>query len=297
MIRLKSLLTEAISPVDLALYDLSRSTSKWRHFKNEKERDAYREDWIAKEMKHWDIPKKTAEQHFREQHSNAKEHVELESSYGIKIKDKYWANKVFQTVAGIAEFYDKMENWKSESDKPTANYLLKNKAIFDKGKKLHPDIFKPNIPSGKSVYRGLREVSPKIKSFIKQSDWKLWERTDFKAGSGEKDYWYVYNGKFTYTPNKPAQSWTLTPNTIMKNFYDSEESVILFKPLDNEFYFSIPFLDWLTDNHFKGENEVIRIGEAANDVKIIATRRTIVKYRGHEFTASDYKKMDDRDRY
>jgi hypothetical protein len=282
-----SLIKEATSPIDLALYSLAPGSKKWRQFKNEKERDAYREDWIAKEMKRWDLPKKTAEQNFWDEHSTAKEHVELDSDYGIKIKDKYWANNAFQTVAGISAFYKNMEQWKSSSDRTIAKYLLKNKAIFDKGKKVHPDIFKPNVPSGKLVYRGLNEAPPNIKSFIKQSDWKLWKRTDFKAGSGEKDYWYVYSGKFTYTPNKPAQSWTTTPNIIMKHFYESEESVILFKPLDNEFYFSIPFLDWVSGNHFKGENEVVRIGEAANDVKIIAARRTILNYKGHEMINYD----------
>jgi hypothetical protein len=193
----------------------------------------------------------------------------------------------------MRDFYFNMISWKQESDVAMANFLDKSANILKKGKSNNPEVFLPSVKPGTMVYRGLKSISAKTKAFIKKSDWKDWKRTEFRAGAREQDYWYSHEG-FTYSPHLAAQSFTYNPKVIFSGeFYDSEDSVIIAKPLDEEFYFSNSFMEWLSAGEMGNEREAIRVGKEG-EFKMLATRRTIASIKG-QLRASDTEKMMRRD--
>jgi predicted enzyme related to lactoylglutathione lyase len=297
MILLKSLLTEAKkSSEDLILV---KEGGKQLRFGSQKEMDKYIEDWIQKHIKkpnnvNWyGVTRSEAEEMFWYEHHTPREWV-LDAE---KIPDKYWVWATIPDIKDIQKFYETVEDWKQGSDSSNAKFLEKFKEYFDIGKRKNPEVFRPDFPKRTPVYRGLNNISPSIKRVIKNSDWRDWKRTEFKAGKRENDYWYTYGGKFTYEPHQPAQSWTTDPKVIFDGFYDSESSVILTKRLDDEFYFSNKFLDWISHGTFRGEKEVVRIATKGSDVELLVTRRTIVSLKGHEWSDSDSEKMAKRDKF
>ena len=230
----------------------------------------------------------------RELLSPIKDSIEEEVFDGKKIPEKYWVSNTIPNPKLIQKFYESMIAWKQDSDIGQANFFARNKEMLDRGRKMNPEVFAPDVKPGTAVYRGLKQISPKTKAFIKKSDWKNWKRTEFKAGKGENDNWYIHEG-FTYAPHLAVQSFTYDPKVIFSfEFYDSENSVIITRPLDDEFYFSNKFLEWINDDYVENEYEVLRVGKEGT-FQMLATERTIRKVKGQELSKSDIEKIMRRD--
>lgn len=290
MIRLKDLLTEAES-ANFTYVD--SWAGKYIKFNSQKEMDAFREKTINNMVK-VGTSKPAAARIFNSDYPTAKEWIadDEELNFG-KIPDKYWPGATIPDPEKIKKLYLSLIVWKGNSDAKVANWLQQNISYLNSGKSKNPEIFKPDVPKGTPVYRAVG-LSSDITAIIKKSNWQDWKRTEFKAGAGENDYWYIYSGKFSYNPHRAAQSWSTDPKVVWSQFYKPEDGVILTKRLDDEFYFSIKFLDWVSGGDFSDEREVIRIASKGADVSMMATSRTIKAAKNLEFTDSDLKKMHQR---
>jgi hypothetical protein len=176
-----------------------------------------------------------------------------------------------------AEFYDTISSWTNSTDMDEAKKLAKMSKIFDVGKKKLPKVFKPDVPPGKPVFRGLDKLNPKIESWIKttkREDWKPVTDKELKKTGKPHGEWFVYTGptikQFTYTPHRPAQSWT-TSSKVAFGF--GAQTAILAMPLDDDFYFSSKYMD----KFGYGENEVIRLGTKSSKPKLILNSRILNK--------------------
>ena len=279
------------SPIDLAFYNVD---GKLIVFKSQEHFIRSKENFIRDNVSQWGMTAKEAERDFQQSLTPIKDSIEEEVFGGKKIPQKYWVSKTIQDPKLIQKFYESIYAWKQESDIGEANFLARNKEMLDRGRNMNPEVFAPDVKPGTMVYRGLKSISSKTKSFIKKSDWKDWKRTEFKAGKGENDYWYTHEG-FTYAPHLAVQSFTYDPKVIFSGeFYDSEDSVIISKPLDDEFYFSNKFLEWINDDYFGNEYEVLRLGKEGQ-FQMLATGRTIRTVKGQKISKSDWEKMQRRD--
>lgn len=167
------------------------------------------------------------------------------------------------------EFYDTISKWIGAAKSPEAVKLAKMRKLFDLGKRKMPEVFKPDVPVGKPVFRGLENLSPKIQSWIKttkRDDWKPVMDKGLKKTGRPYGNWFIYTGptkkEFTYTPHRPAQSWT-TDSKVAFGFGGGK--AILAMPVDKDFYFSSKY----TNKFGYGENEVIRLGTKSSKPKLI----------------------------
>ena len=176
-----------------------------------------------------------------------------------------------------AEFYDTIAGWVGASGMSEAKKLVKMRKLLDMGKRKMPKIFKPDVQVGKPVFRGLDNLSPKIQSWIKttkREDWKPITDKELKKTGKYYGEWFTYAGpttkQFTYTPHRPAQSWT-TSSKVAFGF--GSENAILAMPVDKDFYFSSKY----TNKFGYGENEVIRLGTKSSKPKLILNSRILDK--------------------
>jgi len=174
-----------------------------------------------------------------------------------------------------AEFYDTISGWVGTSGSTEAVKLAKMRKLLDAGKRKMPEVFKPDVPEGKPVFRGLEKLSPKIQSWIKttkRQDWKPVTDRGLKKTGRPYGEWFVYTGpttkQFTYTPHRPAQSWT-TDSKVAFGFGGGK--AILAMPVDKDFYFSSKY----TNKFGYGENEVIRLGTKSSKPKLILNSRIL----------------------
>lgn len=173
------------------------------------------------------------------------------------------------------EFYDVISKWIGAAKSPEAVKLAKMRKLFDLGKRKMPEVFKPDVAVGKPVFRGLENLSPKIQSWIKttkRDDWKPVTDKGLKKTGRSYGQWFTYTGpttkQFTYTPHRPAQSWT-TDSKVAFGFGGGK--AILAMPVDNDFYFSSKY----TNKFGYGENEVIRLGTKSSKPKLILNSRIL----------------------
>ena len=173
------------------------------------------------------------------------------------------------------EFYDTMSKWIGAAKSTEAVKLAKMRKLFDLGKQKMPEVFKPDVAEGKPVFRGLENLSPKIQSWIKttkRDDWKPVTDKGLKKTGRPYGEWFVYTGpttkQFTYTPHRPAQSWT-TDSKVAFGFGGGK--AILAMPVDKDFYFSSKY----TNKFGYGENEVIRLGTKSSKPKLILNSRML----------------------
>ena len=176
-----------------------------------------------------------------------------------------------------AEFYDTISGWIGASGTNEAKKLVKMRKLLDMGKRKMPKIFKPDVPEGKPVFRGLENLSPKIQSWIKSTkrgDWKPITDKALKKTGKYYGEWFTYTGpttkQFTYTPHRPAQSWT-TSSKVAFGF--GSKNAILAMPVDKDFYFSSKY----TNKFGYGEDEVIRLGTKSSKPKLILNSRILNK--------------------
>ena len=176
-----------------------------------------------------------------------------------------------------AEFYDTISGWIGASATSEAKKLVKMRKLLDMGKRKMPKIFKPDVPEGKPVFRGLENLSPKIQSWIKSTkrgDWKPVTDKGLKRAGKYYGEWFIYTGpttkQFTYTPHRPAQSWT-TNSKVAFGF--GSNNAILAMPVDKDFYFSSKY----TNKFGYGEDEVIRLGTKSSKPKLILNSRILNK--------------------
>jgi len=173
------------------------------------------------------------------------------------------------------EFYDTISKWVGAAGSTEAVKLAKMRKLLDMGKRKMPEVFKPDVAEGKPVFRGLENLSPKIQSWIKttkRQDWKPVTDKGLKKTGRPYGEWFVYTGpttkQFTYTPHRPAQSWT-TDSKVAFGFGGGK--AILAMPVDKDFYFSSKY----TNKFGYGENEVIRLGTKSSKPKLILNSRIL----------------------
>lgn len=185
-----------------------------------------------------------------------------------------------------AEFYDAISSWTEGSDMDAARKLNRLRRYFNKGKETMPGVFRPTLKPGKPVYRGLGDLSPKTKAWVKTTDWRDWKPVtdkalkNFAAGvpglSGEQ--WYIYTGedrkRFIYRPHRPAQSWTTDPKTAIGFTGDA----LLVQPIDDSFYFSPKYMNRLGF----AEDEVLRLGGATTKPQILISAQLIRELKHKE---------------
>jgi hypothetical protein len=176
-----------------------------------------------------------------------------------------------------AEFYDTISGWVGASGTDEAKKLVKMRKLLDMGKQKMPKVFKPDVPEGKPVFRGLEKLSPKIQSWIKttkREDWKPVTDKGLKKVGKYYGEWFTYTGpatkQFTYTPHRPAQSWT-TSSKVAFGF--GSKNAVLAMPVDKDFYFSSKY----TNKFGYGEDEVIRLGTKSSKPKLILNSRILNK--------------------
>ncbi len=284
-----------IFPTDLTYVNVEKN-DKMQTFNSIAEYEVYKEKFIQKLARANDLTPREAKSQVSQILVPLKKYIEQEIAGARVIPKKFWVSNTISDPKTMELFYYNMISWKQESDIAMANFLYKNVNTFKKGKSTNPEVFLPNVKPGTMMYRGLKSISPRTREFIRESNWEDWKRTEFKAGAREQDYWYSHEG-FDYSPHMPAQSFTYDPKVIFSGeFYDSEDSVIIAKPLDEEFYFSNAFTEWLSYEELTEilkEKEAIRIGKEG-EFKMLATRRTIASIKG-QLRASDREKMMKRD--
>jgi hypothetical protein len=264
-------------PIDLTY--VNTENDRMQTFNSISEYEAYKEKFIQKFAHTNGLVFKQAELEVNEIFVPLKKYVEQQIMPRTEtIPNKFWISNTVTDPKMMKDFYYHMISWKEESDALQANFIANNLKILKIGKKNNPEVFLPSVKPGTMMYRGLKSISAKTKTFIKKSNWKDWKRTEFTAGSREQDNWYSHEG-FDYYPHMPAQSFTYDPNVIFSGeFYDSEDSVIIAKPLDEEFYFSNGFMEWLSHGDLGNEKEAVRVAKEGV-FKLIATGRTIASIK------------------
>lgn len=103
-----------------------------------------------------------------------------------------------------SELYDALNDWTSMPSY-SMKFLTKAKDKLFQLKKKYPIIFKPNVPNGTVMYRGVGDISKATLSQLRSSKIQDWTRL-------KEDYW-LYKKAIDYKPRSPIQSWTYDHRT------------------------------------------------------------------------------------
>lgn len=192
-------------------------------------------------------------------------------------------------ATGLASYVDVLlSTWKIQSFY-AANALAASQPFFVKLSKHIPEI-KPNAQYT-AAYRGTSADERAIKEFIaKNSDPKNWQKTGIRSSSklglvrgGQNVHYRAYVGpkknQFLYKPNRPVQSWSVSPN-IASGF----NTHMVAAPIDKSFYFDPEFMAAYGPS--RHEKEVVHFGNAPMKVLLLV--------REEMFPFSSMPKDDDR---
>lgn len=136
--------------------------------------------------------------------------------------------------------YNLLRDWVDSPSDYLATAIYKYRDLIKAAQKKFPNIFAPDSKSGTILYRGLKEINPKIRKMLlnsKETDWISIERGDA----------YVYSKPIKYTPTRVVQSWTDDLN-IALGF--KGEAILITKQTEN-FMFNQKLLAIV----FRGRNE------------------------------------------
>jgi hypothetical protein len=163
-----------------------------------------------------------------------------------------------------SELYRKIQYWTNSSQGSLAKYFKKNKELLDQLAKEFPEVLKP--PIGETAYRGTTIAVNSLELAFKK---KKFEVIKIK---GREVFRFKNLG---YSPNNPAQSWTVDPKVAFRFKGTSDNidyvQVIYSTKVNKDFIFNPQLMDII----FKGsEKETVRIGgkgtfEALVDTPII----------------------------
>lgn len=168
------------------------------------------------------------------------------------------------------ELSKSLENWVGLSTDKLANFLKNNKDILRKLAQKYPELLQP--PTNQVAYRGSAiSLSELKKLFITNGAIEVREiKEAYSANYTSLDFFIFSNVK--YTPNRPAQSWTVSKRIAMgfegilswgKGYPIIYETIV-----DDDFIFN-PLL--LKTIFKKNEQETVRIGGALTVQAMVST--------------------------
>jgi hypothetical protein len=164
------------------------------------------------------------------------------------------------------DLYEKISKWIKISSNPVASYFAKNKSLLDTLTKEFPQVLQP--PIGEMAYRG---TSIKIDSLEQAFRKKKFTIVKIKG----REVFHFKN--LTYTPNRPAQSWTTSPKVAFKfegiaSIRDVKYvQVVYATKVNRDFIFSPELMNIIFEMN---ENETVRVAgpgtfEAFVDTSVI----------------------------
>ena len=147
------------------------------------------------------------------------------------------------------DLLDKISFWTKISSNPVASYFAKNKSLLDTLAKEFPQVLQP--PIGEMAYRG---TSIKIDSLEQAFRKKKFTIVRIKG----REVFHFKN--LTYTPNRPAQSWTTNPKVAFKfaGVIDVPGivQVVYATKVNRDFIFSPELMNIIFEMN---ENETVRV--------------------------------------
>lgn len=212
--------------------------------------------------------------------------INPESSYGNLIKYiKHFNFDVEPNTENEQRLYFALINWFNNSTTLAANVLKRYYTAIRDAREKWPAIFKPHVPDGKVVFRGIA-----IRNFKTQL--KAAELTDFTVVDGPfADKFVVYKKPLTYKPERFAQSFTDSPD-IALGF--TPDGYILMTKCNDEFFFNKNFAKFASKYQHKnyGENEIIHLGTTFKDNVYLAVKMDeFQKLRGKKSVEPSKKKL------
>ena len=178
----------------------------------------------------------------------------------------YWEN----------DLEDALENWVSDSTDELADHFTKNKKVYDQLIDEFPAVME--APQGKVVYRGTLIKLDTLENALETRPFKVVNIT-----TRTKKRTYLKYSKLPYSPNRPAQSWTMSAAIAMNFGSVSMNSIqVIYKTkTDDSFIFNPKVLRLLATFD---EKEVVRVAgdgefEALIDAKFLAQRRLLHKVK------------------
>lgn len=167
---------------------------------------------------------------------------------GVKIPKGFYSAEI--NTAWEDNLYKKINNWLDISNDALANYLKKNKGLLDQLAKEFPELLQP--PIGQIAYRGTSIKLDSLEQAFRKKKFSI-------VRIAKREVFHFRN--LEYSPNRPAQSWTVDPKVAFRFEGISEVGDVKYVPtvyvtkVNKDFIFSPDLLNAL----YEGEHETVRV--------------------------------------